>query len=112
MRGRNDGLVLVAGALLLAACGEARDADPTAPNFANAPPGACATNTVASLARTEFGANSAEVGYANDMKSAGGGTNQATYDGYRILQSIGNKYDGNTNPQTPMATATAASFDL
>ncbi|MGN6166705.1 MAG: hypothetical protein ACTHQQ_00845 [Solirubrobacteraceae bacterium] len=44
------------------------------------------------------------------MKNAGAGSNTATYNGYLILQSLGNKYDGNNDPNAPEDTGNASAL--
>lgn len=97
MDGRKYALLLVAGALVLAACGEKANDAPTSPDFAGRPGGGCSFTNVSDLTKTEFGASSTEASWAIDMKNAGAGTDAATYKGYLILQSIEGKYEGQTS---------------
>lgn len=93
MGGRSLSLFVAASAIVVAACGERPDGAPTSPNFAGGPnSGTCSFTNVSSLTRDEFGGGSTESSYATDMKNAGSKTNDATYLGYRILNSIAGKY--------------------
>src|SRR5690242_12491141 len=110
MGGLRSAAWFLAGAVFLGACSDRSNDAPTGPEFKQDPPasppnGSCNFTTVSSLTKTEFGASSNEAGYAGNMKNAGAGTATATYNGYLILQSLGNKYDGNNDPNAPDATA-------
>jgi hypothetical protein len=108
MGGRYVTPLLVAVALATTACGERQTNAPTEPEFVVK--SGCNFTNVGSYARNEFGASSAEAGLAGDMKNAGAQTDQATYDGYLILDAIASKYNtlsapGSTAPNTSNASA-------
>jgi hypothetical protein len=111
MGGRFQASFALAGALILAACGEKASEAPTAPEFA-ATKNACNFTNVAQLTKNEFGNNSTEAGYATDMKNAGTGTDDATYFGYLILASVESKFSAqdasNTIDPTNAASLTIA----
>jgi hypothetical protein len=103
MGGRSLALPLLAAALAVSACSDRQNDAPTSPEFAAR--GSCSLSNVSQLVKNEFGNNSPEAGFATDMKSAGAQTDQATFDGYQILASIGTKYQPGTATSTSNAAA-------
>jgi hypothetical protein len=111
MRGRYSAVMVMAAAAL-AACGEQQNDLPTSPEFKVVKP-VCDFTLVSQLTKNEFGNNSTEAGYAGAMKFAGASTDGATYNGYLILQSVGNKFDGqdvNNSLSTTNASALAVAL--
>jgi hypothetical protein len=89
-------LLLLATAIAAGACGERQTDSPTGPQLAGqGGGGGCNFTTVTGLVKDVFGTgNTPENSLAGDMKSAGSKTDQATYDGYLLLQSLSSKYAG------------------
>jgi hypothetical protein len=104
--------LLLATAVIVGACGEQPSDVPSAPELAQKPPappnGACSFTTISGLVKDEFGANSPQASLAGDMKNAGAQTDQATYDGYQLLQAVSTKYESAApSTSTPSTLAVA-----
>jgi hypothetical protein len=107
MGGRRLTPLIVAAAFAAAGCHDGQKSAPTEPEFTVRT--GCNFTTVSSLVKNEFGPNSAETGYAGDMRNAGAQTDQATYDGYLILDAIAIKYNGLSAPGSPAPSTSNAS---
>lgn len=109
MGGRTLSYFTLALAWLAAACNDRPGDDPMSPSFAPPVQGACNTNTVSSLAKTEFGNSSDQAELAGDIRGYGSGTSQATYAGYLMLDAIATKYQ---SPQSSTANASQLGREL
>lgn len=98
---------LVAAALVLTACDEKDSSLPSAPDFTTG--AACNFNKLSDRTRDEFGGGSTEAGYVTAMKQAGSGTEVATFNGYRLLRSVANKFEGQTSTNS-LSTGNAAAL--
>jgi hypothetical protein len=103
--------LLLATALAAGACSDRQSDTPTAPSLARgggSGGGACNFTTISGLVKDEFGANSPEASLAGDMKNAGDQTDQATYDGYLLLQAVSTKYESVAPTTSTPSTLAAA----
>lgn len=108
MGGRYLAPLLAAATFIVTACGERQHDAPTAPEFSVT--AGCTFNTVSSLVKNEFGANSPQASLATDMKNAGARTDQGTFDGYQILSAVETKYQPGTQASTTNASALAVAL--